>query len=473
MILRILVSEHARACPVVRTRVAALFLFALFSLCPPGIFAQQPASPAQQPLSLDMASVASLARSRSWVAKQAHQDAKTADAVSKQAESLRWGRVDFQSQYLRFNDPINIESPVPAAFQALLGINALTTPVAPQDNLHVSLQAGLPLFTGGKITSVIHEAQAGSRAANSAASDTDDDVVLQAERNYLSVLLTREVVDLHEMALRSYQEHLKHAQLAFRQGVAAKYDVIRAEAAVAEQEKRLTEAKNQAALAEAALRTSLALDDATPATIEGKLFEIGENVDLNQAMNTAVQSSSILKALKEKMAANHSAIHAEAADYLPQVTAIAGKELVDNKLAQTDPQWFVGGRVTFNLFDGGQRQGRLSAARSQLKSTEFEMHHAEEQIRLAVRSACLDLESKKEELASAQKTSQLAAESLRLATKRFDVGTGTSLEVLDANVSLTASQIAIQQALYGMDLAYLGIHRYQGDITEVSARIQK
>jgi outer membrane protein TolC len=78
-----------------------------------------------------------------------------------------------------------------------------------------------------------------------------------------------------------------------------------------------------------------------------------------------------------------------------------------------------------------------------------------------------------EELASAQKAAELATESLRLATKRFEVGTGTSLEVLDANVSLTAAQISIQQALYGMDLAYLGIHRYQGDIAEVSARIQK
>jgi outer membrane protein TolC len=461
-----------------REGVARLLLLTFLSVFTLGVSGQEPAKPVHtsnpdQLLNLDLASVADLAHTRSWLSKQAHQDVKTANAVAKRAESMRWGRVDFQSQYLRFNDPIQIQSPIPAALVPVLGMKSLVTPVAPQDNLHVDLQAGLPLFTGGKITSSIHQAQAGSRAAAAVASDTDDDVVLQAERDYLSVLLTREAVDLNEMALRSYKEHLKQAQSAFRQGTAAKYDVIRAEAAVAEQEKRLTEAKNQSLLAEAALFTSLALDDTTPVTIDGHLFEVSENIDLNQAMSSAVQSSHILKALKEKISAGHSALHAQEADYFPQVTAIAGRELVTNKLAQTDPTWFAGARLSLNLFDGGERRARVSEARSQLHSSEFEYHHAEEQIQLAVRSAYLDLQSKRQELASARKMVQLATESLRLATKRFEVGTGTSLEVLDANVSLTGAQIGVQQALYGMDLSYLSIHRYQGDIIEVSARIQK
>jgi len=427
---------------------------------------------AQQPLELNMASVANLARTRSWTAKQAHQNAAAADAVRRQTESLRWGQVNFDTQYLRFDGPIETASPVPVAFQALLG-KSLITPVAPIDNLHVAFQAGVPLFTGGKITSAIHEAKAGAKAAASVASDTDDDVVLEAERNYLAVLLTRQVVELNTQALRSYKGHLDHAQSAFRQGIAAKYDVIRAEAAVAEQEKRLTEATNQAALAEAALRTSLALEDAEAINIDGKLFAIDEQVDLEQSMAKAVEASPILKALQQKVAASRSAVRVEQADYLPQVTGIANKEMVDNKLAETDPRWAIGAQAKLNLFDGGERRARVSVARAHLQAAESEYRGAEDKIRLAVRSSYLDLQSTREQLVSAQKAEQLATESLRLATKRFEVGTGVSLEVLDANVSLTASQVGIQQALYGMDLAYLGVHRYQGDIFEVSARIQK
>ena len=452
---------------------AGCLLIASLALCSLGVHAQQSSNTAQQPLNLDMASVAGLARSQSWTAKQAHQDALTAAADARRVASARWGQVNFQSQYLRFNDPIHIESPIPSDLQPVLGLKSLTTPLAPQDNLHVDFEAGYPIFTGGKIHNAIMATRDASHASAHAASDTDDDAVLTAERNYLSVLLARQVVDLNVIALKSYNEHLDHARTSFKLGTAANYDVIRAEAAVAEQEKRLTEARNQLDLAEAALRTSLALEDSRSIDIGGDLFEITDAVDLNASMDAAVKSSPLLQALRDKITAYRHGVKVQEADYLPQITGISGKELVTSKLAQTDPTWFAGAHASLQLWDGGERRARVSEARSQLQSAEFEYHHAEEQVRLAVRSAYLDLQSQRSELVSAQKAAERNAEALRLANKRFDVGTGTSLEVLDANGSLTASQIGIQQALWGMDLAYLRVHRYLGDIAEVTARIQK
>jgi outer membrane protein TolC len=490
---------------VLRQPIAAgSFLIACLALFPLGIFAQQSASvqpsssslpqapeptlqapapmqpPASgqpsdpaEPLNLDMASVADVAHSRSWVSKQAHQDALTAAADARRVASSRWGQVNFQSQYLRFNQPLVIESPIPSNLQPVFGMKSLTTPFAPQDSLHVNFQAGFPIFTGGKIDNAIKATRDVSHATAEAASDTDDDVVLQAEQNYLSVLLARQVVDLNVAALKSYNEHLDHAKTSFKLGTVANYDVIRAEAAVAEQDKRLTEAKNQLDLAEAALRTSLALEDSTPIEIGGSLFEITDPVDLNASMDAAVNASPLLQALRDKVAADHHGVRVQEADYLPQVTAISGKEMVTSKLSQIDSTWVAGAHASLELWDGGERRARVSEARSQLQSAEFELNHAEEQVRLAVRSAYLDLQSQQSELASAQKAAERNAEALRLANKRFDVGTGTSLEVLDANVSLTVSQIGVQQALWGEDLAYLRIHRYLGDIAEISTRIQK
>ena len=426
----------------------------------------------QQALRLDMATVATEALASGWSSKQAHQDAVTADSIAKRAASLRWGRVDFQSQYLRLNDPVKIESPIPANLQPVLGLSSLTTPLAPQDNLHMTLQAGVPIFTGGKITNAIREAKAGAKGARDVANDTDAGAVFEAERNYLSVLLTADIVRLNESALASYKEHLDHAQSAFREGTAARYDVIRAEAAVSEQEKRLIEARNEFDLAVAALRTSLVLTDATPIEVAGALFEIGDPVDLSEALKLTVKNNPTLQALHEKIAANKSGVRVQQGDYLPQITGIAGRELVTSKLAQTDPTWFAGAKVTLQLFDGGERHARVSEARSRLQSADLEYHNAEDQLRLAVRSAYLDVVSQRSALVSARKTVELARESLRLATKRFEVGTGTSLEVLDANVSLTAALVGVQRALYGIDLAYLTIHRYEGDVAEVAARIQ-
>jgi outer membrane protein TolC len=428
---------------------------------------------AQEPLRIDMAAAANLAQNRNWASKQAHQDVVTANAIAREAASLRWGKVNFDSQYLRLNDPVQIKSPLPSNLVPVLGLKSLITPLGPQDSLHVDFKGEIPLFTGGKITNIIREANAGKNGTAALARNVDASVVLEAEKNYLSVLLAREVVRLNQEALQSYMEHLDHAHSAYRQGEAAKYDVIRAEAAVREQEKRLIEAQNQYDLATAALRTSLALEDLTPAEIIGRLFEIPDQVDLNQAMDAAVKSDPLLKALDQKILANKAAVRVQGGDYLPQITGIGGREMITSKLNQTDPHWFIGAQLTLNLFDGGNRRARVSAERSRLCAAEFEHHDAEEQIRLAVRSAYLTLQSQRSALISATKTAELAKESLRLANKRFEVGTGTSLEVLDATVSLTSSQTSVQQALYGIDLAYLSMHRYQGDLFEVALRIQK
>jgi len=446
-------------------QIALAFLMALLLASPYGLMAQET-------LHIDMASAARLAAGRNWTARKAHQDVATAGDVVKATESMRWGRINFDAQYLRLNDPVQIESPIPANLVPVLGLRSLTTPLGPQDSLHADLRAGIPVFTGGKLTYAIREAKAGKEATAAAASDVDDDVVLDAERCYLSVLLAREVVKLNQQALETYQKHLEHAHSAFRLGVAANYDVVRAEAAVKEQERRLIEASNQEDLATAALRNALALEDSPPIEIAGNLIEIGDPVDLNAAMASAMHSNSLMKALDAKLIADKDAVHAQEADYLPQITGIAGRELVTSKLNQTDPTWFAGARANLNLFDGGERRARVAVEKSRLQKTDFERHHAEEQIRLAVRSAYLNLQSQRAAFNSATKAVELNQESLRLATKRFEVGTGTSLEVLDATVSLTASQTSRQQALFGIDLAYLSLHRYQGDISQIASRIQ-
>jgi outer membrane protein TolC len=427
----------------------------------------------QQPIALDMASVAARARTDSWETKRAHQESEAANWVARRTASLRWGRVGVQTQYLRFDDPITIKSPLPSYLVPVLHLSDLSTQIAPQDNFHVKFEAGLPLFTGGKITNGVKEAKAGARAERALESKTEADVVFGAEQNYLSLLLARDVLKLNQDALGSYREHLNHANSYYRQGTAAKYDVIRAEAAVSEQERRLTEAQNQVDLAEAALRSVLVLSDAEPIDIRGGLFEIDEPVEMHQTIADAVHASPALRALDEKIQARKSDVRVQFGDYLPQVAAIAGREAVTNKIAQTDPTWYAGARLSLDLFDGGERRARIGEAKANLQDSRYERQHAEDQIALAVRSAVLDLRAKQASLAAARKTAELAQESLRLATKRFEVGTGTSLEVLDATLAVTASQVNVQQALYGIDLAYLTIHRHHGDIADVAARIQK
>jgi outer membrane protein TolC len=433
-----------------------------------------PAAAQDAPINLDLARATTMAGSRNLEIAASKQGVITAKLTVDQAKASRYGRVSVDAGYLRLDDPVAIVSdPVYVPLFGGLTLPVPPTILAPADLLHVRLEAGLPLFTGGKITNAIAAAQAGRQAAEAVRGDTEASVVLQTGQLYLGVLLAREVVALNEQALESYQRHLEDARTAARMGVVANYDVVRAEAAVADQERRLTEARNRYDLVEAALKTELNLPETARMECTGSLFEPPMPQPLDEAQAAALKGNPGLEALAKKVEALERVEKMERGNYLPQIIAVAGKETVTSKLAKTDPNWFAGVQATWTLFDGGARRSKVAAKASEVAQARIEQRHAAEQVQLAVRSAFLEYESQKSALQSARKAAELARESLSLATKRFAVGAGTSLEALDANVALTAAEVNSRNSLFQMAAAYLRMHRYIGDIVEVAMRIQK
>ena len=430
-------------------------------------------SVAQDVVRLDLAQTAALARERSLLIRAARQDVATQKFIVDEAKALRYGKVQVDAGYLRLDAPISISSdPVHVPILGGLTLSVPPVVIAPADYAHVRLEAGLPLYTGGKITNAIAAARAGQEAAEEFSEDAEASAILDASQLYLGALLARDVVLLHQQSLESYRRHLAEARTAYKTGIAANYDLVRAEAALAEQEKRLIEARNRSALVEAALRTSLDLPADTKLELQGALFEPPSPQTLAEMQSLANQENRALQAVRKKVEALERATRMEKGDYLPQVLAVAGKETVQSKLAQTDPNWFAGVQATWTLFDGGGRRARIKARQSDTDKARIEERHTQDRIELAIRSALLEFESQKSARSSAQKAAELARESLSLATKRFAVGAGTSLEVLDANVALVAAETGVRSAQFQMDAAYLRMRRFVGDITEVAAKIQ-
>ena len=138
----------------------------------------------------------------------------------------------------------------------------------------------------------------------------------------------------------------------------------------------------------------------------------------------------------------------------------------------TNPQWFVGLQISQLVFDGGVIRARAEERKSQREKNNTELEGTANDVRLAVRSAYLDMDTASSAIASSRRSVELARESLRLAERRFKEGVGTSLEVLDANVNLLSAETGLQQSLYQLDSAYLEAHRYLGDIVQVACSAQ-
>jgi len=427
------------------------------------------------PLVVDLAQAARLAQERSLKLQTARQDVETARQVILEAQRHGKGVASLSASALHLDKAPSIPTPpvtLPFGEQAIT-VNIPPVQAAPDDLIHLTLQGGYPLYTAGALPSAIRQAEHGLAAREAVVSDTEAEVMLEVTRLYLGTLLSRDVVRVNEQALVSYLKHQEQAEQTYQAGVVAHYDVIRAQAAVMEQRKRLTEANNNYELSHAALCEALHLDCLAPLQLQGALFEVAEPLKLSEAQELALRSNGLLKALDQKSSALLEARRVEVAGGKPQVQGVAQMELLTGTIAYTDPAWFIGVQGKVELFDGGVRRAKAAQLASERAKTATESEAAADKIKLAVRKALLDMDSARSALAQARKSLELSQEALRLANERFTVGVGTSVEVLDANVAVSTAELGVQQSLYQLDSAYLTLHRYLGDLAKVCQEVQK
>jgi outer membrane protein TolC len=118
--------------------------------------------------------------------------------------------------------------------------------------------------------------------------------------------------------------------------------------------------------------------------------------------------------------------------------------------------------MNWNLFDGLNTQGKIREAKAKLGKTELEEADAIRQIELEVRTAYSSFIEASEVLDSTEKVVEQAEEALRLATSRYEAGTGTQLDVLAAETSLTEARTTKNIALRDYSVALARLERAIG-----------
>jgi outer membrane protein TolC len=125
--------------------------------------------------------------------------------------------------------------------------------------------------------------------------------------------------------------------------------------------------------------------------------------------------------------------------------------------------WSAGAQMTWSIFDGLMTQGKMDEAKARLRQSQVNLDDTTRRIELEVRTAYSYFIEAREVLESQKKVLEQADEALRLATARSDAGTGTQLDVLSAQTSLTEARTIQIQALHGYSVARARLERAIGD----------
>ncbi len=333
-------------------------------------------------------------------------------------------------------------------------------------NLNVTLFQ--PIFTGGKII-------AGKKFAN--AQLTYSDVELQKTKNeiiketidrYYAVVLLKAVVKTRKEVLAGMKRHERDAEKAIKIGMIPPYTRLRAEVAVANAQRDLSDDKNKLQLAKMALKTSMGLPASTPIEVTDSLRFQAVPLDLGQFQTEAVNQQPLFKMIDQKKVMVKQKHNLDLAEFMPQIGAWGTYSAFRDRYPVIPPPFVIGIQAKINLFHGGKKFNELKATQHLAKEVEAADTYAHRQIALWVNQSYNEVLNNRERYRKLQPTIALAKKNYEITEKRFREGMAKSTDVIDARLLYEKAQIEAYHTLYDYYVALSNLYLATGNPAKLS-----
>jgi len=344
---------------------------------------------------------------------------------------------------------------------------------SPHQNWTAGLQIVQSIYEGGKVIAALKAATATKEQALAQYQSAVEDSLLNTRLAYYDVLLAAQQIIVHEASVNLLTRELDDQKQRYNAGTVPHFNVLRAEVSVANERPNLIRARNDYRIAKNNLSNLLGYNlprdiwDDIPLNLTDTLEARPYSVNLPDAIQQALGRRTELVALRKAEELQHLNIVAARAGYQPSVQVFAGYNWMNSSFsARLDDEldgWNAGAQLSWNIFDGLLTHGKVIEAKAEHTKSQTALADRTRDIELEVRTAYSEFNEAKEVLESQEKVQEQAEEALREASARASAGTGTQLDVLDAENSLTQARTTLAQALHDYMTARAKLERAIGD----------
>ena len=325
------------------------------------------------------------------------------------------------------------------------------------------ISARYDLFTGGQKFAELTRSAAALDGAKAGELAQRFATALLTESDYYNVLASNELNRVAQNRLRRAREQLAVARARVSSGAAVATDSLNLRL-------ELTRAQVDAVRQESAVRIArLELGrrvgaegpvDAVPLDTAG-IPELP--ITLADAITQAAQQGPQYRIAAANERAARASYRAQLGSYLPRVTLTFAANAFDTEFfpsAFKQTNW--GLSVSLPLWDNGQRELALSQARVNRDVARAVRADMDRAVQHDVTAAYDGYLTSRATLALAAEGLVVARESFRVQQSRYSAGATTILDLLEAQVNLSAAEAALVQAQYATRLALAGLESILG-----------
>lgn len=391
---------------------------------------------ASEPLTLEEVIKAGLENNISI--KQARIDENKARADLELAYKALFPELDLSISYTRLGEGPMTYIPVQGG---------ITIQEGPKDNYSTSLSLQQPVYLGGRISLGIEQAKKGIAAIELELEQTKADTLLQIIQAYYGILMAADRVSIEEDALELMQEHRRQAKASYQAGVVLKTDLLQAQIEESKARQSLQNARNQLKLAYRNLENIINTDIGEREVSIPQLEPVVE-LKLDQLYQLALENRIDLKLLDVNQEILETSLEMEKRSNYPSIMISGNYRWQDSEFSFADGDWSLTLSGQFPLYDGGKSSARQSKIASDLGRLEEARESLHDLVRLELEQELINTREILDNIELQKMNLMRAEESLEIASKRYKVGVGTNLDVLNAQTVLKQTRIALMQAEY-------------------------
>ena len=333
------------------------------------------------------------------------------------------------------------------------------------DNL--VLDVAQPLYRRDRRIAV---AQADSRIARADAlyAAARQDLMVRVAERYFGVLEADDELSFAKATLEAFQQQLEQSRQRFEVGLIAITDVEEAKAGFDLSRAQLIAAENALDIAREALRETTGAYQERLAPLGDMPLVMPEPADIDKWTETALERNLRLTAARHDTETARRGIERSQAGHSPTFDAVGSFGLNDSEsgVLGENRRTMVGLRLNLPLYSGGSIVSRTRESRHRYQRAVDVLERERRRAQRETRDAYLGVNSgisRVHALEQAVRSSETAAEAIEAG---FQVGTRTSVDVLDAQRDLFRARRDLSEARYSYVLNVLRLKRAAGILAE-------
>ena len=299
-----------------------------------------------------------------------------------------------------------------------------------------------PVFDGFRSENALREADATVRAGNQNLLAVEQQVLLDGAIAFMNVIRDRQIANYRRESLDNFKEQVRAATARFDVGEITRTDVAQANA-------RSAEARGRYAVAVGNLETSVANYIRVIGIKPGRLIFPPLSPRVPKTLREAIAISGetnpqILAAAYVEQAAEAN-IEVQKSDLLPKVNFEAGYSIDNNSsnIVGRSRTGFIQGTLSVPIYQSGKVYSQIREAKQISSQRKLEVLDVHRQVREGVVSAWHILKASTETIVAAKEAVTANKIALDGVTQEAQVGTRTTLDVLNAETELVETQVAL------------------------------